>query len=472
MVSVQLSDDVHYATEDPTTISGYGPSGKNAVAHTAAGSNGSIWIDTNAPEREYPKIYRRVSATEWVLYDNTDQSTDRGVLFGNFTPYTATDSRADEGTAINANNLLEDAPDADLYPANMLAVNMAASANTVRKVFREDVEMGGSAADHKYMAQRRLGNHADGSGAFGRLAQRKYIATKMQAAVAGNDDLRDLTNTFTLMCAPNFPELTDEFVSLNTDRGNRGFTIIDAPMRTKPDEIVKWTKNPAATENGDDGLVTHNLYSALYYPSARATNTDGNTVTVPASHAVLYTYANNDNLGELWMAPAGLQRGGILNASAMGYITDEEEFKALALNEGQMDAMYPAKINPITNFPGRGVYVWGQKTLYGASSALDRVNVARLAAYLNQQLPEIVQPLLFESNTERLRAEAHSIVSTFLGDLMARNALYDYVVQCDESNNTPLRIDRNQLWIDIAIEPVKAVEFIYIPVRIVNTGEL
>jgi phage tail sheath protein FI len=70
------------------------------------------------------------------------------------------------------------------------------------------------------------------------------------------------------------------------------------------------------------------------------------------------------------------------------------------------------------------------------------------------------------------RTQARSVCQTLLADIMSKRGIYDYVVVCDETNNTPARIDRNELWIDIAIEPVKAVEFIYIPVRILNTGEI
>ena len=294
----------------------------------------------------------------------------------------------------------------------------------------------------------------------------------MQASVVGNDDLREETKNFTLMVAPNFPELTDELINLNVDRGETAFTIIDAPMRRKPSDIVSWVNSKDATENGDDGLVTKNTYSAVYYPSARSTNTDGKTVTVPASHSVLYSYANNDNIAYPWFAPAGLARGGILNGSAVGYITDEKEFKAVALNEGQRDAMYAEKINPITNFPSRGVYIWGQKTLHPSASALDRVNVARLICYIRERLNDIVRPILFEPNDAATRAQASQIVTSFLADLVAKRALDDFAVVVDTSNNTPLRIDRNELWIDVAVIPLKAVEFIYIPVRILNTGEL
>jgi phage tail sheath protein FI len=294
----------------------------------------------------------------------------------------------------------------------------------------------------------------------------------MQAAVAGNDDLRDPSRNFTLLCAPNFPELTDELVTLNSDRGETGFIIIDVPMRKTPTQATSWMLGVGATENGDEGLVTKNTYSAVYYPSGRSTTPAGNTVTVPASHMVLYTYAYNDNISYPWFAPAGLTRGVVQNGSAVGYITSEEEFKAVSLSQGQRDAAYLNKLNPIANFPLEGVVVFGQKTLHPTSTALDRVNVARLVAYLRERFDIIARPLLFDQNDKLTRDRAVQLFESFLSDLLTKRALTDFAVVCDESNNTPIRIDRNELYIDIAIAPTKAVEFIYIPIRIVNTGAL
>jgi phage tail sheath protein FI len=82
------------------------------------------------------------------------------------------------------------------------------------------------------------------------------------------------------------------------------------------------------------------------------------------------------------------------------------------------------------------------------------------------------RPFVFEPNDAITRAGIAGVVQSLMIDLVAKRGLYDYLVVCDESNNTPERIDRNELWVDVAIEPVKAAEFIYIPVRILNTGEI
>jgi phage tail sheath protein FI len=134
--------------------------------------------------------------------------------------------------------------------------------------------------------------------------------------------------------------------------------------------------------------------------------------------------------------------------------------------------MYENKINPITLFPGVGLVNFGQKTLNPYASALDRINVARLVCYIRERLQLIVRPFLFEPNDKITRDEVKQVVESLMNDLVAKRGLYDYLVVCDDTNNTPSRIDANELYIDVAIEPVKAVEFIYIPVRIKNTGEI
>jgi phage tail sheath protein FI len=187
---------------------------------------------------------------------------------------------------------------------------------------------------------------------------------------------------------------------------------------------------------------------------------------------ILRTIALNDQVAYPWFAPAGVRRGGITNATAVCYVNGEGEFKSVALNTGQRDTLYSNAINPITFLSGAGLVVFGQKTRARNASALDRVNVARLIVYMRGQLEKLARPYLFEPNDKITRDQIKSAADAFCLELVSLRALYDYLVVCDESNNTPSRIDRNELYLDIAIEPVKAVEFIYIPLRIKNTGEI
>jgi len=129
-------------------------------------------------------------------------------------------------------------------------------------------------------------------------------------------------------------------------------------------------------------------------------------------------------------------------------------------------------VNPITYIAGTGLVAYGQYTRQLAASSLDRINVARLVIFLRYQLNAIAKPFIFEPNDTITRNQIKQQIEKLLLDLTGQRALYDFIVVCDTSNNTPARIDANELHVDIAIEPVKSVEFIYIPLRLENTGAI
>jgi phage tail sheath protein FI len=181
--------------------------------------------------------------------------------------------------------------------------------------------------------------------------------------------------------------------------------------------------------------------------------------------------AQNDQVAYPWFAPAGFQRGLVTNATSVGFLSPAGEFVPVILNQGQRDVLYTNEINPIAFIPGRGLIVFGQKTLSPTTTALDRINVARLANYLKYNLDVLLKPYLFEQNDSHTQSSAKTTVERFLQGLVALRALNDFVVICDSTNNTPDRIDQNQLWIDILIQPLKAIEFIYVPVRIESTAQ-
>jgi phage tail sheath protein FI len=188
---------------------------------------------------------------------------------------------------------------------------------------------------------------------------------------------------------------------------------------------------------------------------------------------MLRTIALSDNVSYPWFAPAGTRRGGITNASSVGYILNGE-FKTVSLTTGQRDTLQATttRINPITYLTGTGLVAYGQMTRQLTSSSLDRINVARLVIYLRRQLSQLAKPYVFEPNDTITRNEIKQAAEQLLLELVGQRAIYDFLVVCDTSNNTPARIDRSELYLDIAIEPVKAVEFIYIPLRLKNTGEI
>jgi hypothetical protein len=311
---------------------------------------------------------------------------------------------------------------------------------------------------------------------FGRNAQRKVVVRALQASVNNNDDIRDdESRILNLIACPGYPELIGELINLNFDRGLTAFVIGDSPPRLQPTTtaINDWATNVnRAVEDNEIGLVSRDEYLGVYYPWGFASDNAGNNIVVPPSHMVMRVIALNDQVAYPWFAPAGTRRGGVTNATATGFLNNEDEFVSIALNTGQRDTLYQNNVNPITFLNGAGLVVYGQKTRARNASALDRVNVARLVIYLRSQLKTLAKPYIFEPNDKITRDEIKQQVESLLVELVGLRALYDYLVVCDETNNTPSRIDRNELYVDIAIEPVKAIEFIYIPLRLKNTGEI
>lgn len=450
-------------------------SGDITIDSAAPGSpsSGDFWIDSSDVEN-YPAIYE-FDGSDWISRSTTDQTTPNGVVFADLT-YTPSDTTNGTGGATAVD---ENAPDPLLHPNGMLLWNSMISTGNVKQYRNVLDDTGVPTGDKAWFTL--SGNKEDGSPYMLRKAQRRAVVKALQSVVTNNDTIREEMTYFTLIAAPGYPELIDEMLALNTDRKETAFVIVDTPFRLAPQgqTLINWMGGNNATSTGEDGLIVSGgagYQAACYYPSGLTTDLGGNDVVVPASHIVLRTYAYNDQVSYPWFAPAGLTRGVVTNASNVGYINPEGEFIGLALNTGQRDTLYGdgsrVGINPIARFPGQGVYVFGQKTLKVGSSALDRVNVARLLAYLRERFDPLARPFIFEPNDKITRANVKQVFDSFLGELLSKRAIYDFIVVCDETNNTPARIDRNELYVDVAIEPVKAAEFIYIPVRVVNTGEL
>jgi len=436
--------DVNVAASEPTTQSDGGSL-----------NDGDLWVDSDDLEN-YPLIYKRKSSA-WVLVDNTDQVSADGIQFLDLSTYGSATVDADAIAPATV-------------PFGILAWNYRASGKNVKKYYTSYAYSGGTLTN-VWVSE--SGNKSDGSPYMGRKAQRKVIVQAMQAALANNSEIRSEVNFYNLISAPGYPELIDEMITLNTDKKEVAFIVGDTPMRLKSDatSMKNWATNANnASENGEDGLISSNPYVSVHYPSGLTTNLDGSSVAVPASHIALRTMAFNDNVAYQWFAPAGYQRGIVQNATSVGYVDGTAgEFVPVSLNNGQRDTLYGNKVNPIANFPGRGLVVFGQKTLNPTASALDRINVARLVNYIRYQLDIAVKPFLFEPNDGITRSGVKRVADSLLSELVTLRGLFDFISVCDTTNNTPARIDKNELYLDIAIQPTKAVEFIYIPIRIQST---
>ena len=304
-------------------------------------------------------------------------------------------------------------------------------------------------------------------------SRRAAIVQALTAIVNSNEDIRTETYEYNLVLCPGYPELTTALQALTINYLNSEVLVIgDTPLNVDPNGLTTWA---ASTSRVVDiaGNVTY------YYPHVLTTNLDGSTILLPSSAQALTTMAYSDNISYEWFAPAGLKRGVISGITDLGYCTGTlgtaTTFVQLHPNQGQRDLMYAytasGGINPLTFLPGNGFVVWGQKTSTGTTAtALDRINVSRLVKYIARSLRKSALAFVFEPNDSLTQNNLKAMIDSFLGTLVTKRGLYDFATICDSSNNTPAVVDANQLICDVALKPVKAAEFIYIPITIVATG--
>ena len=487
---------------------------------------GDLWIDTSNLEL-YPVINRWSEVdgvSQWVTLDNTDQTSQNGVLFadarwsstGTVNPITG---ELPTITSLLTSNYLDvDAPDYTLYPTGMLLFNTRRSGFNV-KSFQADYfnatsfsyptwsnttayavgdqvlynttlyvaiatpPTGTVPTNTTYWSELEVnswvtasGNRNDGAPNMGRFAQRELIVAALKAGIDTSVTIREEQNQFNLSACTAYPELIPNMLALSNERNNTVFVVGDTPMRLPTDatEIVSWaTNNAGAGYTTGDGLTSSSPYVGVFYPSCQTTDLSGSAVVTAPSHMMVRTIIRNDEVAYPWLAPAGTRRGVVDNADRIGYINGQTgEFVTIGVNQALRDVLYENRINPITFVPGVGITNFGNKTTQTATTSLDRINVARLIVFIRARLESIGKQFLFEPNDQITRDEIKNAVNSLMIDLVAKRGIYDYLVVCDDTNNTPARIDANELWVDIAIEPTKAVEFIYIPIRLKNTGEI
>ena len=236
-----------------------------------------------------------------------------------------------------------------------------------------------------------------------------------------------------------------------------------------PKSIVVNNKSNEATDLRDFRLGIHSTYNLNENSSYIALY--GNWLNVydkwnakhrwiPCSGHVAGIYANTDDVSEPWFAPAGLNRALLNNV------------RKLAWNpvKGERDILYKNGINPIVSFPGQGKVVWGQKNMLDKNSAFNRVNVRRLFIIIGKAVSTALKYFLFEPNDTFTRLAVINLIDPFLRDVVARRGIFDYMIVCDERNNTPERVDRNELWVDVYIKPTRSAEFIVLNLIATKTG--
>lgn len=453
---------------------------------------GDLWVDTSDLEN-YPVIYR-YNGSKWISIDNTDTITQNGILFADARWDASLDTSGNSvgglvdpisgdlpeiATMLLSNYTDLDCPDFRLYPRGTILWNTRRNGFNVKQyvsqAFTEDAypdadttgtNQTGTIPTNAATWVNASGNQDDGSPYMGHKAQRRMVVKALRAAIDSNTEIREEQFIFNLIACPGYPELLSNMTALNNDRANTAFIIGDTPLDLVPDtiELTNWSNNVATTAD---------IYTGIFYPAGLTNDLSGNEVVVPASHMVLRAMIRNDQIAYQWFAPAGARRGLIDNATAVGYLDYTSGlFTKIGVRQSLRDSLYTLRINPVANLPGLGLAIFGQKTRSPIPQSTDRINVSRLVNYIRSILGGISNSYLFEPNDKITRDQIKQAIEGAMNDLVVKRGIYDYLVVCDESNNTSDRIARNELYVDIAIEPVKAAEFIYIPIRLKNPGTI
>ena len=245
------------------------------------------------------------------------------------------------------------------------------------------------------------------------------------------------------------PTVTNHAIDKVEDRADT-FLVLDAAQYS--DSVDTVIDNVKALDSN---------FVATYYPWVKVLDENTNRPTwVPPSVVLPGVIAFNDEVAFEWFAPAGLNRGGL---------SDVLEAKT-RLTHSERDKLYENRVNPIATFPGQGVVVFGQKTLQGKPSALDRVNVRRLLISLKKFIASTSRFLVFEQNTTATRNRFLNVVNPFLEDVQSNSGLSAFRVVMDDTNNTPDEIDRNRLIGQIFIQPTRTAEFIVLDFVVQPTG--
>jgi phage tail sheath protein FI len=236
--------------------------------------------------------------------------------------------------------------------------------------------------------------------------------------------------------------------------------LVDPPFGLRAQQVVDWHNGMLVS---DLSTAINSSYGALYWSWIKIFDSFNNIqIWVPPSGQISAVFSRTARLTDMWYAPAGLNRGRLPTALELEYSPSQSERDLLY--------GYGNAVNPIVNFPRDGIIVWGQRTLQRKASALDRVNVRMLLIYLKKNLSAMMRGFLFEPNDTTLWSQVLTVINPFLADIQSRRGLTAYKVVCDATNNTPERIDRNELWVSVFIQPTRAVEFVVLNLVVIQTG--
>lgn len=280
-----------------------------------------------------------------------------------------------------------------------------------------------------------------------------------QGVKTGIEALDDDTLNISMAAIPGISNPASQNALISKAESTQNFLAVVAPPYAVggAQEAIEWTNGLG----GDRSSAINSSYAAIYWPWVKTfSQYDGIDRWYDPSIFAIRQMCVTDEIADPWFAPAGFSRGRLTKP------TDVE----VRLNQGDRDAMYSGGnvVNPIVNFPQQGITIFGQRTTQRASTALDRVNVRRMMIVLRKALLASTRQFAFEPNDNVTWEKVTNVVEPLVDDIRRRRGITEFKVICDETTNTPVRVDRNELWCKVLIKPTKSAEIIVFELNLTN----
>ena len=224
-----------------------------------------------------------------------------------------------------------------------------------------------------------------------------------------------------------------------------------------PGDAIEYANGQSPYRNS----AFNSSYACLYYPAVKVFQSYmAKDIWMDPAIFAVRQMGFTDSVAELWFAPAGFVRGRLTKP----FDTEVD------LNQGDRDSLYSGGniVNPIVNFPLQGITIFGQRTTQRAPTALDRINVRRLMVFIKRVITMSTQRFIFEPNDKITQERIQTLLVPLFEDIKRRRGVTEFKVICDETVNTPVRVDRNELWCKILIKPTKAAEVLVFELNITN----
>tara|TARA_R110000824_G_scaffold174782_1_gene352931 strand:- start:3142 stop:5211 length:2070 start_codon:yes stop_codon:yes gene_type:complete len=321
-----------------------------------------------------------------------------------------------------------------------------------------DGDVGGGVSEvNPRFCKFKTGTYKLASGANGTQGNPQIIGTVSDKT--GIYSLDDDTLNISIAAIPGICNQTVQNPLVSLAETSQNFLAVVAPPEglNTVQQAIDWTNG----QSDERTAAISSNYAAIYWPWVQTFDViaQKDRYYDPAIFAIRQM-AYTDEVGEPWFAPAGVIRGRLTKPTAV----------EVSVNQGDRDSMYSGGnvVNPIVNFPQQGIMIFGQRTAQRNPTALDRVNVRRLMIIIRKQLLASTRRFVFEPNDATTWENILHVVNPLLDDIARRRGLVDYKVVCDETTNTPVRVDRNELWCKVLLKPTKTAEIVVFELNLTN----